>query len=517
LGFEILEDHHTSILLASIVWDTLDEYNILDKLFCITTDNASNNITMVNQLGHMFSDIDIEWDPSKHHIRCLAHVINLVVSEFLKKLQVNSDGICFTSTVTKIRSIAKAIRSSTLRWEAFQRCCQHFGIKPMTIPLDVTVRWNSTFRMLEQSVYLRNPIRRLVDDYPTELGPHRLTDDEWDLAEILLVFLMPFQRCTTRFESNNSSPEIDYVFFVYDTMYNHIEDVQTALQSNAGIGVLRYAPYMSAALDAMIKELNIYYTMTKFPSVYGDAMLLNPRCKLSLFDEETWQDVDPDTYIKPCRHRFLTYYDTVPQSSGTGVLSSSTAPSSSVSSTPSSSTTHLSTSTKRSAHRDDAEFAALLDKRGGKRRRNDWDRYIEVPNDPNISSVLEWWKINKALYPALAKMARDVLAVPASGCAVEREFSVSGRIATWQRNRLNATTIRDSMIYKNALKRNRIPLRSVDGVVVDEDFPVPEEQGIVPAEWSEQWWLETLKPWRPVNPHIVGMFTNQKGEKAAKE
>ena len=81
----------------------------------------------------------------------------------------------------------------------------------------------------------------------------------------------------------------------------------------------------------------------------------------------------------------------------------------------------------------------------------------------------------------MAKIARDVLAVSASGCAVERKFSVSERIATWQCNRLNSSTIADSMFYKGALKRQGAALgNSKDDD--DHDLPVPERIGMVPQE-----------------------------------
>ena len=118
----------------------------------------------------------------------------------------------------------------------------------MTIPLDVAVRWNATYRMLEQAVYLRRPIRRFVEEDDSEMREFQLSEEEWDLAEVLLVFLMPFKRCTTRFECNSTTPEIDYVFFAYDKMFNHIEDVKTVLSSGASIGVLPCAPFMSKAL-----------------------------------------------------------------------------------------------------------------------------------------------------------------------------------------------------------------------------------------------------------------------------
>ena len=85
----------------------------------------------------------------------------------------------------------------------------------------------------------------------------------------------------------------------------------------------------------------------------------------------------------------------------------------------------------QTAFHDDVEYQELLAQCSVKRRRNDHDRYIEISSNTNIPSSLKWWRNNHKSFPELAKMARDVLAVPASGCAVEREFSVSGRIATW--------------------------------------------------------------------------------------
>ena len=41
--------------------------------------------------------------------------------------------------------------------------------------------------------------------------------------------------------------------------------------------------------------------------------------------------------------------------------------------------------------------------------------------------VLEWWKIHGPRYPMVARMARDVLAVPASTVASESAFSTGGR------------------------------------------------------------------------------------------
>jgi hypothetical protein len=203
LAFQQLSGNHTGEYLANIVLNVLDEFDITDKFFCITSDNAGNNGTLVRALEELLADRGIYWDHEKHYIRCIAHIINLVVENFFKNL-VDEDGMTFLGTLAKIR----AIRKSTLLWEAFCKCCKDYSLKPMTIPLDVAPRWNSKYTMLQQAVYLRKAIHRLVDDNPKVLQGFQLTNYEWDLAEVLLVFLMPFKRCTKRFQCGNTNPEI---------------------------------------------------------------------------------------------------------------------------------------------------------------------------------------------------------------------------------------------------------------------------------------------------------------------
>ena len=79
---------------------------------------------------------------------------------------------------------------------------------------------------------------------------------------------------------------------------------------------------------------------------------------------------------------------------------------------------------------------------------NEFSNYMQIKRDVSITDALEWLKGSHSMYPKLSKMACDVLAVPATGAGVEKEFSISGRVVTKQRNRLSPTTIRDLMQYK---------------------------------------------------------------------
>src|SRR5579859_3273603 len=165
-------------------------------------------------------------------------------------------------------------------------------------------------------------------------------------------------------------------------------------------------------------------------SVYADAMILNPRCKLSIFKEPTWSDIDCEPYVEECRRHYELEY----KSTATGHS--------------------LATTSKRDTpdDDDDDEFQAMLAQRVAKRpRTDDYDRFISTENDGSIKSGLAWWKMHHHEFPDLARMVRDTLAVPASGCSVERMFSVSGRVANWERSRLHDKTIGDIMMYKSAL------------------------------------------------------------------
>ena len=91
--------------------------------------------------------------------------------------------------------------------------------------------------------------------------------------------------------------------------------------------------------------------------------------------------------------------------------------------------------------------------------RNEFHRYISGDNDADIPSAIGRWRNNHRQYQCLALMARDGLAVPASGCAVEHQSIISGRMAVWQcSNHLSPSVISDARIFKAALAHTRCPL-----------------------------------------------------------
>jgi len=91
MDFLHIEGHHYGEILADKVFEILEEYEICEKLFCITADNAGNNGTMCTALSILLKNIEIEWYPKKYQISCMNHVINLAIQEFIKSIKVMID------------------------------------------------------------------------------------------------------------------------------------------------------------------------------------------------------------------------------------------------------------------------------------------------------------------------------------------------------------------------------------------------------------------------------------------
>ena len=89
LDFKRLHGSHTGKKLAMEIFDMLDVFNIAEKLFCITTDNASNNKMAMKCLSKLLlKRKGIRWKWEECHISCLNHVIDLAVQAFLKSIKV---------------------------------------------------------------------------------------------------------------------------------------------------------------------------------------------------------------------------------------------------------------------------------------------------------------------------------------------------------------------------------------------------------------------------------------------
>ncbi|EED18996.1 hypothetical protein TSTA_127040 [Talaromyces stipitatus ATCC 10500] len=106
LGFEPLYDWHTSINLSAVLLETLQQHDLVDRVLALTTDNASNNKTLLWVFNDAIESLDILEE------LCLSDE----EAERLRQIQ-REKGISYT--LAKIRGLAVFINTSPQRCTAF--------------------------------------------------------------------------------------------------------------------------------------------------------------------------------------------------------------------------------------------------------------------------------------------------------------------------------------------------------------------------------------------------------------
>ncbi|KAG8640804.1 hypothetical protein MANES_13G082916v8 [Manihot esculenta] len=112
----------------------------LDKIFTVIVDNASSNDVPISYLIKKLANWGVSVANSTYlHMRCMAHIINLIVQDGLKDVN---------DSVIKVRDAVRHIKSSPARLKRFKECVLHEKIESKSsLYLDVSTRWNSTYLM----------------------------------------------------------------------------------------------------------------------------------------------------------------------------------------------------------------------------------------------------------------------------------------------------------------------------------------------------------------------------------
>ncbi|KAF7146056.1 hypothetical protein RHSIM_Rhsim04G0131400 [Rhododendron simsii] len=123
-------------------------------VFTITTDNASSNDTAIRYLVKKTKD----WKGTilGHdylHVRCSAHILNLIVSDGLEER---------APSIACIREVVRYVRSSLCRLDSFKKCVLKEKIESKKyLCLDVPTRWNSTYLRLDAAQKFKKAFSRL--------------------------------------------------------------------------------------------------------------------------------------------------------------------------------------------------------------------------------------------------------------------------------------------------------------------------------------------------------------------
>ncbi|CAB4430838.1 unnamed protein product [Rhizophagus irregularis] len=182
---------------------TKDDFGILTKILAITADNAANNNTFLKELGVAISKLERLQDEN----------------DILKEI---SKGSRDAHVIPKLRKLIVKIRASPQRRERFNRQC---NLYPNTISLnpilDVRMRWNSTYLMLERAIKLQEPLNDIIG-LERDLNEFLILEDEWNiLRELCRVFKMFYD--ATLYMSNSQFVTLSSSIPIYNSLLEHLE------------------------------------------------------------------------------------------------------------------------------------------------------------------------------------------------------------------------------------------------------------------------------------------------------
>ncbi|XP_038889379.1 zinc finger BED domain-containing protein RICESLEEPER 2-like [Benincasa hispida] len=180
----------------------------------LTIDNASSNDTVIAYLKKCFKN-GLVLNGEFLHVRCCAHILNLIVRDDLKDIN---------DSLVRIRDAVRFVRSSPARLVTFKKCITEENIDSKSmLCLDVPIRWNSTYLMLEAVVKFEKVFERLKDYDTVYMNEEeKPTTRDWEIARIFTKFLSVFYEVTIRLSRS--------LYVTSNTVFHEISIVQNCIR-----------------------------------------------------------------------------------------------------------------------------------------------------------------------------------------------------------------------------------------------------------------------------------------------
>ncbi|XP_019155791.1 PREDICTED: zinc finger BED domain-containing protein RICESLEEPER 2-like [Ipomoea nil] len=385
----------------------------LKSVFSVTVENASSNDTALGFLKKKFVSWGCTVVRSKYlHMRCIAHILNLVVHDGLKE----SD-----SAVKRVRDSVRYVRSSPARLQRFRELADVMGVEAKkSLCLDVPTRWNSTYMMLSAALLYEKVFEEYASSdngFKSDLGENNISNFmDWETISGLVQILKSFYEMTVRISGS--------LYVTSNTFFSEISDLSCLLSNmvEADGSVKLMGTNMRAKFDKYWGEPE------KMNFLIFYANILDPRDKIEympiqftqLYGEDKGKTMF-DKVVVGLKELFQDYVSCFPVQS---------VPENSAKSAPSVIISYCVSVGKPQALLKSQIKKQKLGTGDLSMKKTELEVYLSevIVDDEDSFDLLRLWKLNSDRFPVLSKMARDVLDVPISSVASESAFSTSGRV-----------------------------------------------------------------------------------------
>ncbi|XP_078436624.1 putative transcriptional regulator tpeD [Wolffia australiana] len=458
LAIRRIKGSHYGPNLVRLVVEVAYEYGIESKLCAITSDNASNNRTMMASIVDQLKTVNPQFTMDRH-VPCVAHVLNLVVQSGMRIIRkpkapeistvrgrdlqpyaalatnehtdLQGDECSSTTfaplgvAVSRVRAIVNAIQGSKQRMEKYVDMCKMFELpNSIKIKVDYPTRWNSTFKMLERALAKREVLDHMAVSFLSASSTEcALCQEDWDLIEEYLSILGPLCEGSDYVCSAKRLPINDVTSLISDLK----SQLEQAIYSAGATLDDEQREALRSTCSAMYNKLMHYAKVIWGNHTVPMAGTLDPFSKI---------DVVRPSY----REGVLSYLG--------GLLDSACN---------TSATGYDSVQDESSGrHRPDHFVSTKLQytrpcktRRPRATPRQELDKYLNIPCSEEEDSPLSWWKdVGTRYFSNLTKIASQFLAISPTSASVERLFSIGRGITTYHRGSLDADNIETLMLLR---------------------------------------------------------------------
>ena len=414
------------IAIADAIYKCMLDWGIETKIYTVSVDNASNNDTALRCLKDTFSRNKCLLAKGKlFHVRCCAHILNLMVQDGLSEIQ---------EIIHDIRASVEFVNKTEGRRLIFGEIVHQLRLLDLVLIYDCKTRWNSTYEMLTCALEFQDVFPRYRDREPNyDFCP---TLEDWEKVTKVCNILKAFWTATHVISGSDyptANLYLNEVCRIKVLLDSKVDDEDDFVRSMVQKMKLKFDKYWG--------ECNLLMSI---------AAILDPRCKMRVINycfPLLYPPHEVQSNIGKVRQALYDLYDEYVEIHVSGQSGSSSQlligndhPTKS-SSSASSSVSHVSGMSEFLTHIATVESVQPV--------KNELDTYFEdglltAADDSTIDIVnldaLKWWK-DTTKYKILPKMAADILAIPISTVASEATFSAGTRVIDSYRASLAPETV----------------------------------------------------------------------------
>ena len=388
---EVPHDHNAASL-KDVISTMFSNWKINDKVCGGITDNGSNIVNAFRLLK-----ID--------HFPCIAHTLQLAVNKGLRVVRVQR-------IIGRCKSIVSHFKRSTKETYKLREKQELLKLPQHMLVQDCVTRWGSTLCMLQRLMEQRTAISAvLVEGKDRHL---MLESGDWEVVEILVDLLKPFQQATTVMRA----VRYPTLSTVKPLLYKLLTKTLKITDGDC--------PTAKAVKQEIKKDLEDRYHNTTVERIINFATFLDPRYKeLPFLDSFSKQRI-----IEQVEDELISLEcDTMDQ--------------------------QMVAEEECEVAIEDEEPPVSKKKKGpiskligdlfeetnltlpvGKASKEIELYKAEQPVKDLDSDPLTWWKTRESVYPLMCKLVKAVHCFVATSVPSERLFSSSGNVITSNRSRL---------------------------------------------------------------------------------